>query len=42
MAKVHASFQKLAHAEVWKRHNLLRLIRRGRCEPREGTTGRPF
>ena len=30
MAEVHASFQKLTHRKVRKRHNLLRLIRRGR------------
>jgi hypothetical protein len=31
MAEVHASFQQLTHGEVRKRHNLLRLIRRGRA-----------
>src|SRR5260221_3331895 len=30
MAEMDASFQKLAHRKVRKRHNLLRLIRRGR------------
>jgi hypothetical protein len=30
MAKMNASFQELAHRVVGQRHNLLRLIRRGR------------
>jgi hypothetical protein len=47
MAEVHAGFQKLAHAEVWQRHDqILRLIRRGpRAHPLgpEGAdTGRLF
>jgi hypothetical protein len=28
VAKVNASFQKLAHAEIGQRHVILRLIRR--------------
>ena len=40
MAEMHASFQKLAHAEVWQRHShFLRLIRRGpRARPLWGRT----
>ena len=33
MAEVNASFQKLAHAEVWQRHVILRLIRREPMSP---------
>ena len=42
MAEMHASFQKLTHGEVGKRHDLLRLIRRGPCEPVKGATGWPL